>query len=233
MVPRALANSPRGYQPSRAPCPQDGGKIRSASELSPPEKEWLQKRRKNTISPMKDLLSRLKINGFDSDRYMEQVSKQTELLPNIGIAFSGGGYRAMFTGAGAFAAFDDRTPGSKEPGNLGGLLQASTYVSGLSGGGWLVGSVYTNNFSAVHSLQADSHGGLWEFDRSLLEGPKSRSSIPVIGMIDYLKGLIESVMTKKDAHFDISITDFWARALAYPLINAKDGGPCKPLSRVD
>ncbi|KXX75758.1 Lysophospholipase 2 [Madurella mycetomatis] len=54
-------------------------------------------------------------------------------MPRIGIALSGEGYRAMLNGAGALAAFDDRTSGSTEPGQLGGILQASPATLSIRG----------------------------------------------------------------------------------------------------
>ncbi|KAJ4136632.1 Lysophospholipase 1 [Fusarium falciforme] len=57
-------------------------------------------------------------------------------MPKIAVACSGGGYRAMLSGAGMLAAMDNRTDGANEHG-LGGLLQGATYLAGLSGGNWL------------------------------------------------------------------------------------------------
>jgi lysophospholipase len=97
---------------------------------------------------MRDFFSRAGIDGFDAGAYVDRHAGDVGKLPNIGIAVSGGGHRAMLNGAGAMAAFDDRTDGAKAKGHLGGLLQSATYVSALSGGGWLVGSMWVNNFSS-------------------------------------------------------------------------------------
>ena len=91
----------------------------------------------------------------------------------MGIAVSGGGYRALMNGAGALAAFDNRTTGAVGPGQLGGILQASTYLSGLSGGSWLVGSLYTLNFTTVESIVEATAGflsELWQFNETIIEG---------------------------------------------------------------
>lgn len=74
----------------------------------------------------------------------------------------------MLNGAGALAAWDSRSDGSQTAGNLGGLLQSATYLSGLSGGGWLVGSIYTNNFTSVQD--AVNSPSIWMFDDSILKG---------------------------------------------------------------
>lgn len=119
------------------------------------------------------MLERAPINGIDVRAYLEGIADDGGMLPRIGIAVSGGGYRALMNGAGALAAFDSRTTGSTEPGRLGGILQASTYVSGLSGGSWLVGSLYLTNFTTVESIAraADGFlGQLWRFDETIIEG---------------------------------------------------------------
>jgi lysophospholipase len=119
---------------------------------------------------MRDLLNRANISGLDIDRYLDQASSGNGSdVPRIGIAVSGGGYRAMLNGAGAIAAFDNRTANATGQGQLGGLLQSATYLSGLSGGSWLVGSLYVQNFSTVEFIIAG--GKLWQFDDSIFEGP--------------------------------------------------------------
>jgi lysophospholipase len=158
---------------------------------------------------------------------MDKLTAGNGNAPTIGIAMSGGGYRALLVGAGVLAAFDDRTTGSKEPGNLGGLLQSSTYVSGLSGGGWLVGSLFVNNFTSVQDIiagEADGHTSIWNFGRPMLEGPKTRH-IPGLSTYDYWKTISNQVNGKKQAGFDLSISDYWARTLSFQMINATNGGP--------
>lgn len=81
---------------------------------------------------------------------------------------SGGGYRAMLSGAGALAAWDIRSDGSQKEGNLGGLLQSATYLSGLSGGGWLVGSLMMNNWTSVQ--ESVNYPGIWQLQNSIFEG---------------------------------------------------------------
>ncbi|OAR01865.1 hypothetical protein LLEC1_01791 [Akanthomyces lecanii] len=157
IVHRAVNAAPSGYVPSSSACPDPPPKIRSGSSIGPDETAWIPNRRMETIPHMRRLLKRLAITGFDSEAYLGNVTHNSTKLPNIGIAISGGGYRAMIGGAGAIAAWDDRSAGSEEKGNLGGLLQSATYISGLSGGDWLVGSpdqysvrgYYTDVFNEV------------------------------------------------------------------------------------
>lgn len=60
------------------------------------------------------------------------LSSFSKDYPKIGLAFSGGGYRAAQFGAGVFSALDSRNASSKSAGT-GGLLQVSSYLSALSG----------------------------------------------------------------------------------------------------
>jgi lysophospholipase len=195
---RALPNAPNGYAPVEAPCPSDRPEIRSASSLSPSEVAWLNIRRPKAADALRDLLQRLEITDFDTTAYFDQYSKSDTALPIIGIAASGGGYRALMSSGGAISAFDSR----ETQVHLGGLLQSATYFSGLSGGSWLVGSIYLNNFTTVASLVSDVGGSsVWAFEQSILVGPKTVSN--------YYASLLDAVDTKVNAGFEASITDYW------------------------
>lgn len=187
LIPRAFpANAPNGYTPQSTNCPSTPPTIRVTSGLSDNETAWLSVRRNATITPMRDLLARMNISGLDTDQYINTHMSNASALPNIGIAISGGGYRAMLNGAGVIEAFDSRTPNSTSKGQVGGLLQASTYLSGLSGGSWLVGSLYTNNFTSISNiLSSDTNstgsGDLWQFGNSIFQGPET-GGIQLLGM---------------------------------------------------
>ncbi|KAB2572337.1 Lysophospholipase 1 [Lasiodiplodia theobromae] len=224
---RASPQAPNGYTPEEVDCPSTRPSIRQAASLSSSETSWLETRRNNTVSAMRDLLGRLNISGFDSNSYIDSAAKNISALPNIGIAVSGGGYRALLNGAGAVAAFDSRTPNSTESGHIGGLLQSSTYFAGLSGGGWLVSSLYGNNFTSVYDIinaNTDQSGDLWQFQNSILSGPE-QGGIQILNTADYYSTIYDQVNGKVDAGFDTSITDYWGRALSFQLLNASDGGP--------
>lgn len=98
MTIRALPNAPNGYIPEDEDCPSVRPSIRSASKLSPNETSWLELRRNKTIEPMQDLLRRVNITGFDAAGYISDHAKNTSALPNIAVAVSGGGYRALMNG---------------------------------------------------------------------------------------------------------------------------------------
>ncbi|KAH0299636.1 hypothetical protein KCU71_g12322, partial [Aureobasidium melanogenum] len=105
---RAAPEAPNGYIPTHVDCPSDRPVIREASTLSNNETEWLYVRRNNTVSAMRDLLGRMNITGLDTNSYIDSAANNVSALPNIAIAGSGGGYRAMMNYAGAVAAFDNR-----------------------------------------------------------------------------------------------------------------------------
>lgn len=114
----------------------------------------------------------------------------------------------MLNGAGNLKAFDSRTYNSTSKGQLGGLLQSATYLAGLSGGGWLVGSLYMNNFTSVASLETNNKDAAWQFGNSIFEGPDS-GSIQLFDTGEYWDDLTKAVDAKKDAGFPTSITDWW------------------------
>lgn len=95
---RALPNAPSGYTPKGGDCPSDRPKIRNASKLSPNETSWLEVRRNKTVDPMRELLGRLNITGFDAAGYISDHAQNSSALPNVAIAVSGGGYRALMNG---------------------------------------------------------------------------------------------------------------------------------------
>lgn len=173
---------------------------------------------------MRDFLARLNITGFDASSYINNHARNVSALPNIAIAASGGGYRAMLNGAGAIKAFDSREESSNTTGHLGGLLQSATYLAGLSGGGWLVSSIMLNNFTTIGSLQRGSNASsVWQLGNSIFQGP-NKGSIQVLDTADYFATIVNEVAAKKEAGFQTSITDYWGRALSFQIINATDGG---------
>lgn len=168
LVDRSSDTAPSGYVPGKAKCPDSKPKIRNGSSISPEEKKWLPLRRNETITHIRSFLKRVAIRDFDSEEYLSDAEANSTALPNIGIAISGGGYRALLGGAGALASWDSRSTGSDGTGNVGGLLQSATYISGVSSGGWLVGSLSINNFSSVQdSIDAP---GIWQFEDSIFTG---------------------------------------------------------------
>jgi lysophospholipase len=187
------------------------------------------------VDPMRDFLTRVNIEGFDVGQYIDNHRDNTTALPNIAISLSGGGYRALLNDAGALAAFDSRTSNSTSAGHLGGLLQASTYVSALSGGGWLIGSIYANNFTSVEAIiNQGTDSPIWQFQNSLFEGPPTEG-IQILSTAQYFENLVSTQRDKSDStagDFNTSITDIYGRGLSFQLINASDGAPAYTFSSI-
>ncbi|KAI1414941.1 lysophospholipase catalytic domain-containing protein [Hypoxylon sp. FL1857] len=230
---RASPDAPSGgYAPATVNCPQQRPTVRGATALSQSEQNWLRTRRSKTVDPMVQFLKNANLSDFDAAGYVTSHSSNFSVVPNIGIAVSGGGYRALMNGAGFIAAADSRVPGSTDKGGIGGLLQSSTYLAGLSGGGWLVSSIYGNNFSTVEQLRDGfQDSAVWQFSNTIFEGPKSRG-ISIVNTVEYWDDVMDQVNDKRNAGYDVSITDYWGRALSYQLINAPNGGPAYTFSSI-
>jgi len=79
------------------------------------------------------------MTGFNVTEYLSKLNSTN--APVVGLAISGGGSQSGLTGLGLWQAFDDRYPPAVKAGT-GGLTQCITYLSGLSGGGYMaVGSL--------------------------------------------------------------------------------------------
>ncbi|KAA8901927.1 lysophospholipase [Sphaerosporella brunnea] len=154
------------------------------------------------------------MTDFDVVSFIDSYS------PTVALAFSGGGYRAMLSGAGAVKAMDIRTPGTSGPKQVGGLLQSATYLAGLSGGSWLLESVIVNNFTTIGGIQASKN--LWDLEHNIL----------VPDSLSYYSDIRSEVKSKEEAGFDITLTDYWARALSRQFLNWTDGGPGVTFSSV-
>ena len=130
-------------------------------------------------------------------------------FPKLGIATSGGGYRAAIVGAGILNALDGRNKTSVSAGT-GGLLQAATYLAGLSGGSWLVGSLSQADFPTIHDLifGSSSVSG-WQSQLDLLT-PSSN----VLTDGEYILDLIGELAPKYEQGFPVTMADVWARAIS-------------------
>lgn len=292
------AASPSGnYAPGLVKCP-DGELVRVANGLSEEEIEYVETRNQNDVYYHQvQFFNRIKIPDFDTKSFFK-TNKRTKHKPTLGLgmAVSGGGVRAMLTGAGGLSALDARTPGATQPGHVGGLLQSMSYLTGLSGGAWLLGSIMMNSMPTVSQVISENKG--WDFTVNPLLGEmvdieleqvfesnvltyvdeylaKKRTqlsfrdeihsaikqrqmnqlnvmisnstgvktvyapySTDVVQAEGFRKSLIHNLMPgerisryyetlyseiqpKKLAGFDISVTDFWARALAKVFLGGK------------
>ena len=213
-------NPNNNYAPTRIQCPSRTNFITRGNEVSSNESDWVDARHAVTDPILIEFLDRMNMTNFDASSFLSNVSL------NIGLAFSGGGYRAMLCGAGQLAALDNRTINSTSQGHLGGLLQASTYLAGLSGGNWMVNSVALNNFTSVQSLQGDDD--LWDLTSSIY----NPGGFNIISTASYYDDLVDDVDDKRDAGFNVSLTDIWGRALSHQFIGLDDGGPALQFSDI-
>ena len=200
------ASALAGYAPYQVDCP-DGSLVRTANNLSTEEADWVSERHKVTDKYLETFLNDANLEDFDASSFLSNTTDGRSIT--IGIAFSGGGYRAMLAGAGQLAALDNRTEGAHKEG-LGGLLQASTYLVGLSGGNWLVGSVAVNNFTSVQDI-VNNKIDIWDLEHSIV----NMGGWNLVKAYEYYKDLYDDVSAKEDAGFEVSLTDTWGRALSH------------------
>lgn len=223
LVASSLAFSPSGlYAPGKAVCPGNSSLIRQADSISESEAEWIQKRQEKTSLAVLEYLHNV---GFDeSDLSLLADANQSV---NLAVAFSGGGLRAMLSGAGQYAALDNRTSSD----GLGGVLQSASYVAGLSGGAWLLGLLVMQNFPSIDEVVLEDPYDVW----NLTSGHSLIDTSDYVGLIwDVVvdnynaavtharywntpkgEGIGSNVKSKADAGFETSFTDIWARALAH------------------
>ncbi|CCK70358.1 lysophospholipase family protein KNAG_0E00900 [Huiozyma naganishii CBS 8797] len=202
------------YVPGNVTCDDDINLIRNASHtLSQDEREWLSVRNNVTRPALLEFLQRSTAN-FSDDSLLGQLfnSSSGRNVPKIGIACSGGGYRAMLSGAGMLAAMDNRTRGANENG-LGGLLQSATYLAGLSGGNWLTGTLAWNNWTSVQTIVDNFtvDDSIWDIDHSII----NPGGINIFKSGSRWDHISDAVNAKQDAGFNISLADVWGRALSY------------------
>lgn len=129
-------------------------------------------------------------------------------MPTIGVALSGGGERAALYDAAVVNALDGRNASSVSKG-LGGILQATTYLSALSGGSWMLASLAINNFPEIYPMVLGgngSEGWLLEFNL-IAPGTTLQSN-------NYSTALMHDLRNKHVEGFPVTIGDFWGRAIA-------------------
>lgn len=214
----ALAWNPNGYAPMDSECPARSALRRTDGAVSPAEYGWLKGRDSKSHEALLEWLEGSNLTDFNVRSYLGDISHDSTNTVRIGLAFSGGGFRAMLGGAGMLSALDINTPGSKDQGGLGGLLQASTYISGLSGGSWLVSSVAMNNWSSIPSLQASN--AVWNFASPFNPGD-STSRFMNLFRPRWDISIIEDIASKMNAGFPVTVSDVWGRFLSAQLF----GGP--------
>lgn len=191
----SIKQNPIGsYAPYSVLCPATS-LIRTAdNQPCQQERTYISNRNVLTEVALAKLFERNKIPGFNYTDFHK--SKPTK----IALAISGGGYRAMLLGAGVLNAFDDR---SGELNSLSGLLQATSYIGGISGGSWLVMSNFINDFKPVEVIREK----YWSLDIPLLMGVPSFDQLEV-------RDKIESEPQAEDGGFFSNLRRFFGMAKA-------------------
>lgn len=208
----AAAWAPRNsYTPSTVSCPDDIVLVREANGLSHNESEWLRHRRPIAKEGLREFVTRATKNFSDSSLIDKVFGGNESHAPVVGIGASGGGYRAMLSGAGMISAFDNRTRGADEHG-LGGLLQGTTYLAGLSGGNWLTGTLAWNNWTSVQAIVDNTtrDNSIWDISHSIVDP----GGVNVFSSAERWEHIFEDVRQKHE-HYNASLTDLWGRALSY------------------
>lgn len=197
------------YAPKQTSCP-GGPLVREATSISPQEQEYIENRQLMTTEALKSFLTNVSnLSNFNSELFFSRASRNI----SIALAFSGGGYRAMLAGAGELLALDNRSAELNLNG-LGGLLQSSTYILGLSGGSWLVGTLVLNNWMTVDQVMNENLN-LWKLDSTIF----NPNGFNVFKTASYYNLIRQAVNAKQNAGFGTSVTDIWGRALSYQFFN--------------
>ncbi|KAG1736436.1 lysophospholipase catalytic domain-containing protein [Suillus paluster] len=228
MFATAQSVASQAYTPVAARCPAGFNLVRMAGTpgnqtLSSSEASYVQNRKAEVLpQAWKTYLSNVQSTNPSLPSYVSSIlSGASSEIPTLGIATSGGGYRASIFGAGVLNALDARNSSSNTAG-IGGLLQAATYLSGLSGGSWFITSLTQANFPTMQELilgptsptvSNNSWGG-WNADYDIA----TPSSNPVTDT-EYYTDLVEELRGKYDAGYVVTFADYWARALARHFTN--------------
>lgn len=176
-----------GYAPWQVTCPTGYTWVRNATKIGTLEESYLG-----------DRASQIKAAWTSQ---LEATSLKSPRTPNIGIAMSGGGYRAMINGAGG-AFLQNDTQGS-----VGDILGLANYVSGLSGGSWALSSFFANDGVSPQYLVDN----VWNLESNLI--------VPEDGAIQFYYDILNDVSDKReDTPFETGITDYWSLALSNHLL---------------
>jgi lysophospholipase len=219
----------QAYTPSIDKCPPNFRLIREPSSLptspqtlSAGESHYVQSRKSQVLpNAWRSYFQTVQGTGLFFPPYVGSIlnGEAHEQSPTLGIAVSGGAYRAAIFGAGVMTALDGRNATSRVVGT-GGLLQAATYVSGLSGGTWLISSLAQADFPTFPDLifGSDTVSG-WNAAFDILQPGVDAQSNAAFALNLVLEG-----KGKADAGFPVSFDDIWTRGLSRHFVQGTDAG---------
>ncbi|EJD05258.1 lysophospholipase [Fomitiporia mediterranea MF3/22] len=218
----------QAYTPTIGSCPDGFELVRSAGTdnqvLAANESAYISARDSSVLPSAWNAYLQNVQSKATLPAYAESIlSDSSSSFPRLGIAVSGGGYRAAIFGAGVLNALDARNQTSTTAGTAG-LLQAATYLAGLSGGSWLVSSAVQANFPDMQtvafgpqdgSATSDPSGyGGWNAQFDILQPASDDNS-----NLQFLEGIISEIAGKRTVGFPVTITDVWARLLSRHFAN--------------
>ena len=196
--------------------------------LHPEEKEWVEQRMLKTGPKLADFMER--------NLFPMSVSTPSDL--KVAITVSGGGKRSVFNGGGVLAGLAEA-----------GVLDLATWISGASGGSWLLGGLYENSMQK-NGLDIDSFFAErdMEMGKSLFDGTFSANDVLTnLGVNGWFIPTVKpfktqpsaaatsaSIMCQTELKFQsaaikslqtktYAFAEYWGRAVAFQLL-AQDGG---------
>lgn len=184
------------------------GFIRSNYLISQDEYSYIAARQVKTNYNLIKFLDGLEIPDYNDTSFANYFDLLNQSTINIGLAFSGGGFRALFTGAGELMALDSR---SSYNSSLKGLLDSAAYISGYSGGAIMVSTLAFNNWTTVEELLDYNATTIWNTTHS-----------PVDFSLSWFQELYEEVKPKQDAGYEITAVDLFGRILSKYMFEEDD-----------
>ncbi|KAH7915065.1 lysophospholipase catalytic domain-containing protein [Hygrophoropsis aurantiaca] len=219
------------YTPVTGACPSGFTLIRQTGQpgnqtLGAEETAYISGRKENALpTAWKTYLTNLQATNATLPSYVTSIlsGENSGDYPNFGIACSGGGWRATMFGAGVLNFLDGRNTSAVTLGT-GGLLQAAQYLSGLSGGANLVGSLAQADFPTIEMLAfgenttdpTTAYGGwLAQINQ---QDPYTNQTLNN----EYVQDLIDEIAGKYHAGFAVSYNDVTSRDNGRHFVNGTD-----------
>ncbi|KAH9476207.1 Lysophospholipase 3 [Psilocybe cubensis] len=223
--------------PSKVACPRNfirpAGPV-AAPALSAEERAYVSGRTANVLpDAWKTYLASVRAAlppGTDLPSYVSEIldpkppkrpyipSRPAD-LPKLGIALSGGGLRATYFAAGVLTSIDGRN--TTHPTGSNGLLQAATYLAGLSGGAWFTTALAQANFPTVPELVFPSNAPASNdhFGGFLSELDITAPGADELQNAGYFQAVLSELVPKVVAGFPVTLADGWTRMIARHFVN--------------
>ncbi|KAA1091887.1 Lysophospholipase 1 [Puccinia graminis f. sp. tritici] len=202
---QVLTASLPSYAPVSVECPANQQLLRLAGNpagrnqtLSQAEANFLRGRRSVTATLWREFFTDGpgKATGY---QHTSLLARNQQNWPILGITHSGGGLRASLYASGVFQALSRYSP-------VRGVYPLATYVTGLSGGSWLVASLAENNYPTTSEMVSG-----WQLENDLV----LPGGLNPLRNAQFLDALSDTVKLKQKAGYNVSLTDQWGRALGY------------------